>query len=168
MLLEIQFSWQLIIADIVIYAVLQTTRIWVDILLPHRLLDPESKYFRTKKWEREGKFYQDFFHINAWKDKLPAVKGLTKFSKKHLENRTEPYLRQFVLETCRAESHHTRTIIETSIFIIWNPMGLFIVIFITGLITQLPFVLIQRYNRARLQNVLRKIDKENQEQTQQL
>lgn len=149
---------RLVSLDIVLYAVFQTIRIGTDRLLPAGWINPDSWYFRTKAWERGGRFYEDHFHINRWKDRLPAVDGLNKVSKKSLSGISPEYLRQFIVETCRGESHHVRSILETALFVLWNPFWLFCCIFVLSLVGHAPFIFIQRYNRPRLQRLLAQVE----------
>jgi glycosyl-4,4'-diaponeurosporenoate acyltransferase len=158
MFFGIGFSVELCVLDIVLYVFLQSIRVLTDRALPARWLDPELPCFRTRAWEHGGRFYQDHFQIARWKDRLPAVDGLNTVSKKKLKGVAPDYLRQFIVETCRGESHHMRTILETILFILWNPVGLFCCVFILSLLLNVPCIFIQRYNRPRLQRLLLQVE----------
>ncbi|MEA4889998.1 MAG: hypothetical protein VB070_11100 [Clostridiaceae bacterium] len=158
MLLGIQFSWSLFFIDVLVYAAVQTLRIGTDMLLPRRWINPDSPYYKSWRWEQDGAVYQKYFNIRRWKDKLPAVNSLNNFSKKSLKNASPEYLRQFMIETCRGESHHVRSIIETLLFAIWNPPLLFCVILILSYFGHMPFIIIQRYNRPRLRKMLARLE----------
>ncbi len=160
MLLDIHFSWTLVLIDVVLYVILQTCRIWADVILPQHWFDPSHALFRTRPWELEGRFYQRYFHIRHWKDKLPTVDGCNHFSKRSLDSKSPEYLRRFIFETCRAESHHLRSILETTLFLIWNPPWLFIIIWLISLSLHLPCIFVQRYNRPRMQKVLEQISQD--------
>jgi glycosyl-4,4'-diaponeurosporenoate acyltransferase len=158
MFFGIGFSTRLCALDIILYVLFQSIRVITDRVLPTHWFDPELPYFRTKAWENDGKFYQDHFYISKWKDKLPAIDGLNTVSKKKLGTVSPEYLRQLIIETCRGESHHLRTILETVFFILWNPFGLSCCIFILSIFLNLPFIFIQRYNRPRLERLLVQIE----------
>lgn len=158
MFFGIGFSVGLCMLDVVVYILLQCIRILTDRLLPSRWLDPGLPWFRTKAWENGGKFYRDHLRIARWKDRLPAVDGLNKVSKKSLSGISPEYLRQFIVETCRGESHHVRSILETALFVLWNPFWLFCCIFVLSLVGHAPFIFIQRYNRPRLQRLLAQVE----------
>jgi len=158
MFFGIGFSVGLCMLDVAVYVLLQCTRILTDRLLPLRWLDPGLPWFRTRAWENGGKFYQDHFRIAAWKDKLPAVDGLNTVSKKSLNGVSPEYLRQFIVETCRGESDHVRSILETAVFVLWNPLWLFCCIFVLSMVGHAPFIFIQRYNRPRLQRLLMQVE----------
>ena len=148
---------RLVFLDIFLYAAFQTMRIGTDHLLPVSWIDPELWYFRPKAWERGGRFYEDHVHISRWKDRLPAVDGFNAVSKKRLAGVSAEYLQQFVVETCRGESHHVRTILETAVFALWNPPGIFWTVFIVGGLFNVPFIMVQRYNRPRLEELLAEV-----------
>ena len=158
MLLGIPFSWSLFFIDVLVYAAVQTLRIGTDMLLPRCWINPDSSYYKSRRWEQDGAVYQKYLNIRRWKDKLPAVNSLNHFSKKSLKGASPEYLRQFIVETCRGESHHVRSIIETLLFIIWNPPLLFGVIFILSCMGHIPFIIIPRYNRPRLRKMLARLE----------
>lgn len=158
MLFDIQFSWPLVLFDLLIYALLQVSRMCLDMILPQQWFDPNKPYYHSWSWEQNGAFYQRHFHIRTWKDKLPSVNSLDHFSKKNLGQLSPNYLRQFIFQTCRGESHHVRSILTTAVFLMWNPTGLFLLIFLLSTLGNLPFIFIQRYNRPRLRAILTQIE----------
>lgn len=150
MLFSIASGWELFWFDVIVYAVLQILRIFIDYILPKRWFTTDRPWFATYKWEDGGKFYEKYFRVNCWKDFLPAVNSLNNFDKRHLKSLDAEYLEQFVFETRLGESHHVRSIVETLFFALWNPPGLFLLVFTLSFLIQAPFIIIQRYNRPRL------------------
>ena len=106
-------------------------------------------------WERGGRCYE-WLGIRAWKDRLPEAGGLLRdgFSKRRLASAEPDYLDRFARETSRAEFGHWLTWALALTFFLWTPwqMGLFMVVY--GGLVNLPFILIQRYNRARLRRFI--------------
>ena len=117
--------------------------------------DADKKMYQPHKWERNGRFYSDVLKINRWKDHLPQYVGKDGFSKDHLEEVSVSYLDRFIMETCRAEWNHTMNCLYAVVLFIINDLimafGLTVVLFILNL----PFAVIQRYNRFRLQKLRR-------------
>ena len=114
---------------------------------------PDSFLYRAHRWERNGKFYSDTLHINRWKDRLPQYNGKKGFSKSHLDSVSIEYLDRFIAETCRGEwNHGVNCLFSVVLMMINEPMtgGVMSVMVVAG---NLPFVLIQRYNRFRLQKL---------------
>lgn len=130
--------------------------------LPDWFYDCENIIFRPRRIEREGEIYSSLFGIKKWKDKLPECGEFFKFNpfnKKKLQRMKDPdYFRRFILETCRAEMTHLIPIAMYPLCLFWNdyPASLYMLIFV--LVTNLPFLIIQRYNRIRLMRVLRQFE----------
>lgn len=75
-------------------------------------------------------------------------------SKKRLLTSDPEYLGEFVVATCRAESHHVRAVLSVVVMKLWTPLPSWLFVFAIALTGNLPFILIQRYNRPRLQRAL--------------
>ena len=123
--------------------------------LPESTFDASRSRYTARTWERGGRWYRDNLKIQLWKDRLPQHIGKNGFSKKHFTDDSIDYLDQFILETCRGEWMHMKNCVCAVVVLIIDPLliGLLMSLFI--LIANLPFAIVQRYNRFRLQ-VLRK------------
>ena len=104
------------------------------------------------KWERNGAIY-DRLHIRAWKDKMPDMSRVfTKMVPKRLERfPTAEGVRRLIAETCVAEATHgVLCLVAPVIWVFWrNWLG----VVLSGVVIfcNLPFILIQRYNRPSLE-----------------
>lgn len=127
-----------------------------------KLFDPNRKWYRPHKWEREGKFYNDYLKINKWKDFLPQHVGKDGFSKDHIDDLSIEYLDEFIMETCRGEWNHMMNCAFAIVLFIINGFGMALILSICVLLGNLPFAIIQRYNRFRLQKVKRTILKKQE------
>jgi glycosyl-4,4'-diaponeurosporenoate acyltransferase len=152
-------SWGLFWFNAFLYALSVVVRRYVDVLLPKRCFAASNAWFRTRRWERDGDFYQDALGIKQWKDKLPCLNGQTRFSKKHITARNPDYFAQFIVETCRSESNHIRAIGFVVLMKLWTPLRVWILCLALATIGNLPFICIQRYNRPRLQQALDRANK---------
>lgn len=132
------------------------------------VFDPSRKIYLPHKWERDGKFYSDVLKINKWKDFLPQHVGKDGFSKDHIDDVSIEYLDEFIMETCRAEWNHTMNCVFSAVLFIMNDFGTAMGLTVILLIGNVPFAVIQRYNRFRLQRlrktVLRKQERLNKKQ----
>ncbi len=158
MLFQNDASWSLFWVNCIIYTALVAVRAWVDVTLPDRFFRPDRWWFRTREWEREGEIYRTHLRIDRWKDHLPALETWNRFSKKRLADANQRYLSRFVVETCRAESNHLRAIASVVAMRLWTPLDLWLTCLVIALIGNVPFILIQRYNRPRLQRTLGRIE----------
>lgn len=111
---------------------------------------------RTYGWEDDGRVYRRL-GIRRWKDRLPEAGRFYAggFSKRHLEDHNPAYLQRFILETSRAEFSHWLTWALALTFFAWNPWPIGVAMLMYGAATNLPFIVIQRYNRPRLARTLR-------------
>jgi len=72
------------------------------------------------------------------------------FDKSHLTRFDRDYLARFILETCRAELAHVLPFLFYPLCLLWNPWPANLIMFLYAVLANVPFILIQRYNRARL------------------
>ena len=121
----------------------------------HRLsstrLATDSWVTRARAWERDGRAYERI-RIRRWKDRLPEAGALFPggVSKRALPAGGRGAIEQFVPETRRAEYAHWWCIAASPVFVVWNPPWVVPVMVAYAVVVNLPFVLIQRYNRLRV------------------
>ncbi len=111
---------------------------------------PDGRRYRAFDWEDNGKFYQRYFHIKSWKDKLPQRIPEDGFSKEHLKPVTAEYLDTFLIETCRGEWIHFSNFLLSFALLLIAPIELRLLSATLNALVHLPYVMIQRYNRFRL------------------
>lgn len=128
---------------------------WICLKIPRDSLEVSEGVFRTFRWEEDGSIYR-FIKVKKWKEYLPDGAKLFKtgFQKKRLQEKNEDYLFEFLLETKRAEVTHYVTLLPICFFFIWNPIEAFLLILLYGLISNVPCIIVQRYNRIRLRKVV--------------
>lgn len=115
--------------------------------------DSKKRWYRPKKWEKDGKWYADHLKINKWKDFLPQHVSKDGFSKEHLDDVSIEYLDEFIMETCRGEWNHGMNCLFAVVIFLINSFTVAICLAPLVIIGNLPFALVQRYNRFRLERV---------------
>ena len=125
------------------------------IKLPESRFDFQRSRFMPRDWEKGGRWYRDKLRIQEWKDKVPQFVSKDGFSKEHFTDMSLEYLDEFIMETCRAEWTHMNNCISVVVLLIVNPISVGLVVSFMVLLGNVPFAIIQRYNRFRLV-VLRK------------
>ncbi len=112
---------------------------------------------RLRAFERDGRVYERV-GIKTWKDALPEAGSLFRggFSKRRLLRHDAAYLEQFRVETRRAEWTHWAILALSPVFFAWNPWWLALAMLGYGVAANVPCLLVQRYNRARLERTLRR------------
>lgn len=102
-------------------------------------------------------FYESILAIKRWKNYLPdgATWFRGGFAKGKLRHRDPHHLRRFLLEAWRGELCHWTVLALIPLFFLWNPWWGDLLIALYALAANLPCILVQRYNRQRLQHTLR-------------
>ena len=123
--------------------------------------DPESFLFREQKWELGGKIYEKL-NIKYWQAKIPDVSQVLKrwMPQKRLKvGFTAETVRTMIRETCTAEMvHNLLNIAGLWLLNLWEGIGGVIVYLVYVLLGNLPFIIVQRYNRPRLKVLLNRLE----------
>lgn len=132
--------------------------------IPSEFYDPDNFLFKPRKFEFDGRLYTFLFAIKKWKDRLPECGEFFKFNpfnKKKLQRMKDlDYFERFILETCRAELTHLIPILLYPVSLLWNPYPVSLYVLIFVLVTNLPFLIIQRYNRIRFLRIVSRMRQE--------
>jgi len=145
-----------------LYLVLVDSLIWIiwsiivgylvnkisDTKLEELKLLPLSKYTASR--------IQTLTRIKFWKDALPEAGAMFKegTSKRNLSSTSTEALNDLRLETLRAEFAHYLFPLILPIFFVFNPWYLSLAMVFYAFFANIPFILIQRYNRSRLESAL--------------
>ncbi|MBD3346126.1 MAG: glycosyl-4,4'-diaponeurosporenoate acyltransferase [Chitinivibrionales bacterium] len=127
-------------------------------LLPRRLFHEKQWLFRSRGWEKKGDFYQQLFGVIGWKDKLPDGASWFRggFAKKRVASTNVEYLDNFVKETCRGELVHWIVVAVSPVFFLWNPWYAGIIMIVYALASNIPCIIVQRYNRPQLMRIVKR------------
>jgi glycosyl-4,4'-diaponeurosporenoate acyltransferase len=119
-------------------------------------LSRDGWLLRPRRFEATGRWYRRRLRIDRWKDKLPEAGDLFRsgVSKRHLPSYDLAGLQLFVRETRRAELAHWWAMGCGPVFVLWNPPLAAALLVGYGVVANLPFVVIQRYNRFRIQALI--------------
>ncbi|MFP4643922.1 MAG: hypothetical protein ACLFM0_06175 [Spirochaetales bacterium] len=121
--------------------------------MPLRWFQADRWCFRSRSWEQGGAFYRRYFAVDRLRRRLPEAGSLFAggFSKASLLTSEPAYLARFVAETRRAELSHWMAVGASLFFFFWNPLHIAIWMPVYAVITNIPFVIVQRAVRPRLQ-----------------
>ncbi|WP_172195710.1 hypothetical protein [Saccharibacillus qingshengii] len=132
--------------------------------LPKSWYEGNDWFFSERSFEKN--VYKKI-RLDRWKHKLPEAGGLWKFQKKNLnEKLTAEYADKFILETKYGEVGHLCMAILGFACIWINPSEyalVFLICAIVNVIVQIPFCLIQRYNRPRLVRLRARLARKSRE-----
>ena len=124
-------------------------------LLPDTWFREDSWFFQCFDWEKGGRVY-NAFHIRKWQNKVPDMSRLFPgiMQEKKISRNFREDLPLMIRETCIAEFiHWVLCIAGLGCLRIWPGFGGFVTAFLYTL-GNLPFIMIQRYNRPRLVGLL--------------
>lgn len=145
----------LIAIDVVAWGVFHATTGYAAHRLRPRTLGRHGWLLGLRSFERDGRWYRRW-QVDRWKDLLPEAGDLFAggVSKRHLTSPDDDGLRAFVLETRRAEVGHWTALACGPLFMLWNPPLASGLLIAYGIVVNLPFIAVQRYNRARVEGLL--------------
>jgi len=146
--------WLIATTNIIAWPVIQLTLAWTFTRMPtHWFSAPRSRAF-----ENNGKFYEQSFSIKSWKDQLPDAASWFSggFAKAHLKTRDQDHIKRFIQETWRGELCHWSALAFIPLFFLFNPWWGDLIIVAYAILANLPCILVQRYNRARLLQMLKR------------
>lgn len=134
--------------------------------LPRRWFHGDGWWFRQAAWEQNGRIYERL-HIRRWKTRLPDKSRVVKsMIPKRLEGKTNTRkLETLVQETCVAEVVHLALFLVSPSIYRFCRNGIGVVFSVLFGVGNLPFVLIQRYNRPKLLALMERMRKREEKQT---
>lgn len=130
---------------------------FISTKLPERYYQYNRWIYKERDWEKGGEFYQDKFKVRAWKKKLPELADFIKsiFPKKFIKEFNGEFIIKYLMESCKAEFTHWCIIFSTVIFLIFDGITAFISMLFLAIILNIPFIIIQRYNRPRIISIMK-------------
>jgi glycosyl-4,4'-diaponeurosporenoate acyltransferase len=136
-------------------------------LVPHKWVHEERFPFAMHGFEEDGSFYEHF-GIRHWQKRVPDMSRIFPqlIPKKVLEGEMTEKLPILIKETCIAElTHVLLSLVALLCLNIWSGLGGVIVTILFEL-GNLPYILIQRYNRPRLKKLYRALCQRDQRENE--
>ena len=141
-------------ANLAGWPAIQLTIAAIVMRMPQKQFVRDGVLYRKRGWEQDGRFYAKWLRVRQWKAMLPdGAPWLGGFAKKRLESRDESYLREFIVETRRAEFGHWWMMACCPVFFLWNPLWACWVMVGYAVAANLPCIVAQRYNRLVLTRI---------------
>lgn len=118
-----------------------------------------NNLFKERDIEADGKIWKEKLNVHKWKDKLPDGASLfhAGYKKKKLQSYDLSTIETFIKETKRAELTHWLLMVPAPFFFLWNPVWAGWIMIIYAVLVNVPFIIIQRYNRIRLNRIKKRI-----------
>lgn len=146
----------LLVVNIVAWLVLHFSISALCFNIPLRFFLKDVVFLRIAKWEENGKIWDRLFLVKKWKKHLIDGSSIAKksYNKSRLHGTKREELIVFAAETKRAEITHWLLILPAPLFFLWNPVWAGCINIVYALFANIPFILTQRYNRGRIENML--------------
>ncbi len=142
-----------VLVDVVVWGLIHSATGYAAHRLDEGRLSRDGWLLRPRRFETAGRWYRRRLRIERWKDSLPEAGDLFRggVSKRHLPGYDAAGLELFARETRRAELGHWWAMCCGPVFLLWNPPLAAGLLVGYGVVVNLPFIAIQRYNRFRIQ-----------------
>lgn len=134
-------------------------------VVPKRWFRFEKAPWRAMKWEQNGRIYQKIA-IQHWQNKVPDMSRVFPKLIPAKSMQTTPdqaRLKLMIQETCVAELiHAVLCVLGLALLWLWRGIGGALCCLVYVLFGNLPFILIQRYNRPRLVRLYQRREKQKE------
>lgn len=144
-----------VLLDVAVWALVHAGSGYAAHRLDARRLERDGPLLRARRFEAGGRVYRRRLRIDRWKDRMPEAGDWFSggVSKRRLPSRDDAGLELFARETRRAELAHWWALGCVPLFALWNPPRAVRLLTAYGVASNVPFIVIQRYNRFRIQVV---------------
>ena len=161
MLRYVMPQWLTVVVDVLAWGFFHAATGYAAHRLGDRQLAHDGPLLRLRAFEAGGRWYRRHLRIHRWKDHLPETGALFEggVSKRELPALDAGGLRTFVRETRRAELTHWWAMFCSPLFLVWNPPLAAALLVAYGVLVNVPFIAIQRYNRARTLPLLDRLER---------
>jgi glycosyl-4,4'-diaponeurosporenoate acyltransferase len=145
-----------LVVDVVAWGAIHSATGYLAFRLDGSRLGEDGWLLRARRFEEGGRWYRRRLRIHRWKDRLPEAGALFRggISKRQLPAYDASGLELFARETRRAELAHWWCMGCGLVFVLWNPPLAAALLVGYGVLVNLPFIAIQRYNRFRIQALI--------------
>ncbi len=126
----------------------------VGYLIRRDKIDTDSFLYTSHKWENNGEIYRKL-KVNKWKSKVPDMsKYLKLLYPKKMEYHPDPtQILRLIQESCVAECIHVMLIVSSPLVYYYLRGPYDILITILYILGNMPYIIIQRYNRPKLKKL---------------
>jgi glycosyl-4,4'-diaponeurosporenoate acyltransferase len=155
MIVTVPDGWAVALSSVTWFLVSFLAGWWASTWSPARLAAP-GPFTRLRDWEEDGRWWERHLRVRRWKDRVPEAGSLFAggVSKRLMPSGSTEDLERFRLETVRAERVHWLILASTPVQFIWCRPAIAAGMVLFGLAFNVPFIVIQRTNRGRIDRVL--------------
>lgn len=148
------------VANIVTFFLFSIIITYLSNKLPDSIYSCKSWLLKERSWEKKGMIYQHVLKVKYWKKYLPELSDFVKsvFPKREIKEFSKNYLQKFLYESCKSEVTHWCIILSSLLFYFWTEFGPASLMLAIAITINLPYIIIQRYNRPRIMELVESIE----------
>lgn len=150
----------LIIINIVVWGLLHFLISYLCFIIPLHIFLKDLSIFKISRFEKKSQIWQRIFLVKRWKDHILDGSMIVNksFDKRVLKGKNINVIMHFSAETKRAELTHWLLIPPAFLFFLWNPVWAGWVNVLYAVFANVPFIIVQRYNRGRIERMISRVD----------
>lgn len=144
----------LLVVNIVAWGFFHLSIALLIMKVPDAHYEKWDAWYQPFSWEKNGDIWQDLFRVRNWKDHLPDASSFidSAYDKRQISEVNAETLNKFI-ETKRAEQSHWVQMLPAPLFFLWNPVWAGWLMIAYAFFMNIPFIIVQRYNRPRLERI---------------
>lgn len=123
---------------------------------PQSFVNAFAGLYRVKSWETRTKVYERM-GVKKWKGRLPEARKWFRRKKTVAHLRKPSQWTRFEKQTNRSELSHWLQMLAAPFFFLFNPAWAGWIMMAYAVLFNLPFIIVQRYNRVRLMRVKKRV-----------
>lgn len=153
-LVEFSIFWTIVI-DIIAWFSFHMLISFACMKIPASFFMRDTFLYRIHPFEQQGALWDKLLKVKQWKKWIPDGTLFLKsgFNKEKLADGSSDTLLFFLNESKRAELTHWLSILPAPLFFLWNPVWAGWVMIAYALLLNIPIIIAQRYNRARIERI---------------
>ena len=154
-IIELPLIW-IIALDAFAWAIFHMAISFFTVQIPYTWFERHNRLFQSFNFEKRGKLWNQLFFVKSWKSFIPDGTMFIRggYNKQALHGNTISALKEFVIESRRAEYTHWLSILPAFLFFLWNPLWASWLNVTYAVCFNVPIIVAQRYNRPRLERII--------------
>lgn len=154
-IVDLPILW-IVVLDALAWGFFHLAISFYTVRIPYNWFQRNAHLFRLFPFEQNGTLWNQLFFVNSWKSLIPDGTMFIRngYNKRALQGTDIHSLKEFIVESRRAEFTHWLTILPAALFFLWNPLWASWINVAYALCFNIPIILAQRYNRPRFERLV--------------
>ena len=156
-IVELPILW-VVLFDALAWTFFHLAISFATVQIPRDWFVRKASLFSIHSFEQHGLLWQRLFRVKQWKQLIPDGTLIIRngYNKRTLHGIDSPSLKEFIVESRRAEFTHWLSILPAALFFLWNPIWAAWANVGYAVLFNGPIIIAQRYNRPRLERLVKR------------